>query len=292
MNKYHKCINYLMSKDTMLVPHGNKNFFTHLVGVYDYLKKTGQDEDVCYAGMFHSIYGNDIFTKKTEENRKTIKDLIGEKAEELVWIFNTTPREDLHKLQNNSIQKILTANELDQNNLFKVMDNVFDNRTIDLLYDSFRGKKPWRFIGGGVEGQWRKFNYSLNSKDKIDSFLFQEATNILNKEKLTNFVKFKRAYASGNIFGTVHDLHVDDFCDNYNQIYTIMFYLNKIWDVKYGGETIFLNRACNNIDASVIPRPGRAVLFDGFIPHGARELSRQCAELRIVATFKYEVINV
>ena len=66
-----------------------------------------------------------------------------------------------------------------------------------------------------------------------------------------------------------------------------MFYLNKLWDVSYAGETIFLNNI-GDITNSVIPKPGRVVIFDGTIPHAAREVSRICVELRMVATFKYE----
>ena len=73
MNKYHSCISYLMSKNIQNISHGNKTFFDHLVGVYNFLNKIGQPEHVCFAGLFHSIYGNDIFKIKTEEDRNTIK---------------------------------------------------------------------------------------------------------------------------------------------------------------------------------------------------------------------------
>ena len=57
----------------------------------------------------------------------------------------------------------------------------------------------------------------------------------------------------------------------------------------YAGETIFLTQDWNDIWKSAIPKPGRAVLFDGFLPHGAREVSRDCVELRMVATIKYKI---
>ena len=69
--------------------------------------------------------------------------------------------------------------------------------------------------------------------------------------------------------------------------YTVMFYLNKVWTMSYGGETIFTNPERTEIIHSVITKPGRALLFDGFIPHCAREISRTCIELRMVATLKY-----
>ena len=57
--------------------------------------------------------------------------------------------------------------------------------------------------------------------------------------------------------------------------------------MSYAGETIYTNPERTEIISSVIPKPGRGVLFNGFIPHCAREVSRTCVELRMVATFKY-----
>ena len=53
-----------------------------------------------------------------------------------------------------------------------------------------------------------------------------------------------------------------------------MFYLNKVWTISYAGETIFTNNEQTEILSSVIPKPGRVVVFDGQIPHCAREVSR------------------
>ena len=69
--------------------------------------------------------------------------------------------------------------------------------------------------------------------------------------------------------------------------FTIMFYLNKIWDMSYAGETIYTDPTRSEIIKSIIPKPGRVAVFNGFIPHCAREVSRTCVELRMVATFKY-----
>ena len=40
---------------------------------------------------------------------------------------------------------------------------------------------------------------------------------------------------------------------------------------------------------SILPKPGRAVFFDGSFLHAARETSRICNDLRMVVTFKYKV---
>lgn len=182
-----------------------------------------------------------------------------------------------------------------QDTLFKLYDNLFDEKTIDTLYGSYRDYKPWKFIGVAdeeTENQWRKFSYVLDPKDEIDKILYEKADEIIEQNNLSSSVERGRAYASGSVYGTINPIHTDDTAENYNEIVTIMFYLNKIWAMGHAGETIFLTKDWNEIWKSVIPKPGRAVLFDGFLPHGAREISRACVELRMVATIRYERKNV
>ena len=69
VNKYIKCINYLISKKTQEVPHYNKNLFQHLINVYKKLRKWKCNEDICYEGLFHSIYGNESFTQKNRNRQ-------------------------------------------------------------------------------------------------------------------------------------------------------------------------------------------------------------------------------
>ena len=84
---YEACHTYLKSVNAYDIPHSGRNLGTHLWGVYNLLKKENNTEDVCLAGLFHSIYGTNKFKTVCETNRNTIKNLIGEKAEFLVWVF-------------------------------------------------------------------------------------------------------------------------------------------------------------------------------------------------------------
>jgi len=184
MNKYSRCINYLLDQKTNLIPHGNKSFFDHLLGTYNLLKKTGQEEDICFAGLFHSIYGNDVFDKKTETDREKIKELIGPKAEELVWTFNSTPRTELEKNNTPEMKMLLLCNKLEQNTLFEIYDNLFDYQTLDTLYGEYRDYVPWRFTGTAgdavQQNTWKKFQYILNKKKKIDKSLIEKVLKIQN----------------------------------------------------------------------------------------------------------------
>jgi len=69
-------------------PAITEKFINHCVGVYEILKKNGESEEVCIAGLYHSIYGTSHFndTIQTKENdREIIKKEIGEYAEKLVY---------------------------------------------------------------------------------------------------------------------------------------------------------------------------------------------------------------
>ena len=43
------------------VPHTEKSYLGHLIAVHRDLRNWGCPEDVCLGGMFHSIYGTEMF---------------------------------------------------------------------------------------------------------------------------------------------------------------------------------------------------------------------------------------
>ncbi len=43
------------------IPHTEKSYLGHLIAVFRYLESQGCPEDVCRAGLFHSIYGTEKF---------------------------------------------------------------------------------------------------------------------------------------------------------------------------------------------------------------------------------------
>ena len=60
----------------------------HLIAVYRDLESLGCAEDVCCAGMFHSIYGTEKFQGFTLplEGRGEVRALVGERAERLAYL--------------------------------------------------------------------------------------------------------------------------------------------------------------------------------------------------------------
>ena len=74
---------------------GSRSLLHHLVAVSILLSERGCSDDLCKAGLFHSIYGTAIFKPKmvSLEERDKIKDLIGVWAETLVYEFCMLPKD-------------------------------------------------------------------------------------------------------------------------------------------------------------------------------------------------------
>ena len=70
------------------VMHTNKGYLAHAIGVFNDLKEWGWNEELANTGLFHSIYGTQLFQGFTLplERRAEVRDLIGERAEFLSWL--------------------------------------------------------------------------------------------------------------------------------------------------------------------------------------------------------------
>ena len=85
---YRNMIDFLRGLGTEDVPHtGDHGFLAHLVGVFRDLEAWGCDRDVCRAGLFHSIYGTELFQRFSLplERREEVRALIGERAERIAF---------------------------------------------------------------------------------------------------------------------------------------------------------------------------------------------------------------
>lgn len=69
------------------VAHTEKSYLAHAIGVYRDLQEWGADEQLCRAGMYHSIYGTEHFQrfKLPLERRGEVRELIGERGERIAY---------------------------------------------------------------------------------------------------------------------------------------------------------------------------------------------------------------
>jgi SM-20-related protein len=92
-------------------------------------------------------------------------------------------------------------------------------------------------------------------------------------------------YLNGNTYGTEGYPHYEVGGARAGFQYSALVYCPRSWQHAWGGETVFFDTQ-NEICASVLPRPGRAVIFRGDILHAARSPSRFCPIERRVLVFK------
>jgi hypothetical protein len=79
---------FLVGLGVAQVAHTEKSYLAHLIGVHRDLAEQGCPEEVCRAGLFHSIYGTERFGgfKLPLERRPEVRALIGERAERLAYL--------------------------------------------------------------------------------------------------------------------------------------------------------------------------------------------------------------
>ncbi|MEN8515119.1 DUF6817 domain-containing protein [Burkholderia sp. RS02] len=71
------------------IRHSGRTLFDHLVGTARCLAQWGCEEDVCAAGLFHSVYGTSSFRHGllAMSDRPALRLRIGQTAEQLVFLF-------------------------------------------------------------------------------------------------------------------------------------------------------------------------------------------------------------
>jgi len=110
---------FLLALDANKTRHSGRTLYQHLKGVHDLLRDWDNDEDVCLAGLFHSIYGTNTFKHQSLQDRGALVNLIGVKAELLVHHFATAKdRPMFESIEDegvrNQLQEIEAANLLEQ----------------------------------------------------------------------------------------------------------------------------------------------------------------------------------
>src|SRR6476661_5470650 len=85
---YKHLTEFLVALGIEKVAHTEKTYLGHLVNVYRLMESEGCTDEICRAGMFHSIYGTEKFQgfKLELHDRVKVRELIGERAEKLAYL--------------------------------------------------------------------------------------------------------------------------------------------------------------------------------------------------------------
>jgi hypothetical protein len=104
-----------LRKATEQMPHSEVGLFDHLLGTRRLLVEWEARPALCDAGLFHSVYSTDHYelTAIPLSMRDEVRQLIGDEAESLVWLFCMMRREtlfdQLDKDRDFSVQHRLTG---------------------------------------------------------------------------------------------------------------------------------------------------------------------------------------
>lgn len=111
-------LRFLREANAEGTPHSDRGLFDHLLGTRQVLVEWAARPALCDAGLFHSIYSTDHFeqTAVPLTRRDEVRQLIGEEAESLVWLFCMMRREtflmDLETNRSSSVQHRETGEQI------------------------------------------------------------------------------------------------------------------------------------------------------------------------------------
>ena len=86
-----------------------------------------------------------------------------------------------------------------------------------------------------------------------------------------------------------HTRALDGYMHSDDADYTFLVFLNPVWDLVWGGKTIFVQDD-GRFDA-VFPKPGSAVMFPSDILHYAEDVTREFYGIRVTAAYKLKKVE-
>jgi hypothetical protein len=134
--KYKELADFLVELGIEKVPHTEKTYLGHLVNVYRLMESEGCTDEMCRAGMFHSIYGTQQFQgfKLPVEDRTRVRELIGERAEKLAYLNCAMQRETFDEAANGDGERYHFTDRLTQERV-ELSRTDFDDLCRVHLYD-------------------------------------------------------------------------------------------------------------------------------------------------------------
>lgn len=113
--------------------HSGRTLFEHLKGVHDLLRDWNAPQHVCLAGLFHSIYGTEVFKHQSLDDRKRLQAATDKRTEALVHAFCVAKDRPLFesiedKTTRRQLQEIEAANILEQGGSGKTLRKLMSSK--------------------------------------------------------------------------------------------------------------------------------------------------------------------
>ena len=181
---------------------------------------------------------------------------------------------------------------------YKVKSEVVDNKYIYIIDDLISKEVILNFFENALTLEYKRTEKVFQG-DKFPIFgvdfnpsIFEEKTIIGGSARMllnkymngTNYI-LARAYINMCHYGDIGYPHRD--CEETAIDITVLYYLNSEWKHIWGGETHFYEKAETRL--SILPKPGRFVLFPGAIEHAGSIPTRICTRPRLTLALKFEL---
>ena len=133
---YRQLTQFLVDLGIEQVSHTQRNYLAHLIAVYNLMRTYDQEEELCRAGMFHSIYGTEKFQgfKLTYDRRSEVAQLIGDRAERLAYWNCCMDRGSLDKLLDQTAGTFSIRNR-ETNEEMQLTEREYDDLCAVHLFD-------------------------------------------------------------------------------------------------------------------------------------------------------------
>jgi SM-20-related protein len=166
-----------------------------------------------------------------------------------------------------------------------IIDGVFDkklkssihNYTLNLNYELFPAIETDAVSIRHLAHNFKK----KEQKENFLSYLISFAEEFFSKNGMLS-KGVNRMYANMHLFGDYQLIHND------GDEWTALFFTNQEWQEDWGGELIFYGDRKSDPAIAIPPAEGRAVIFDGLIPHRGGVPSKLCLEPRMNIVIKFK----
>lgn len=190
MKTFKQLTDYFQQVGANEVPHSRRSYLAHAIGVYTDLKEWGCHEELARVGLFHSMYGTELFQGFTLplERRFEIQELIGERPERIAWLNCAIDRRhfDQEILKTSGSYQIL---DRFSGELVEVSDEDFDDLCLVHLCDwaeQVERSNIWdyrrtatanlaRRVGGIGESRYKAIFANAPSQEWFEEYVFPPA---------------------------------------------------------------------------------------------------------------------
>lgn len=159
--------------------------------------------------------------------------------------------------------------------MIEIIDGFLNKKEIDKLYDILWSSDLYLtgieyYNEDRMDRRWTLVK-NIKKEDKDNIFFNKILDKILDLPILNNDYECFRNMINAYKYSDVLSIHDDGVVNGFKNI-TALIYGNNIWDANWGSETVFFDKIGSDAEIvkSILPKPGRLVLFDAKIPHTGR----------------------